>query len=681
MPPNEKLRAQKLTPQATAQALQLATPDFSKFERLARSLEEFGGAVTTFGVRKEQERAAEQKKAGAIAGAEAIARGLDTEQELVEEGIIERGEGSFFRDGVLEQAGQAHANAFSNALLVAAAEQGLQDSTDPNEMDDLIEEVAQQFTAEDQGEAFAAGFAAQAAAVAQQHKERHAGIVAQNIENIHTDGVTDKYRGVALEAIADTDDEFIVENLVNALQDAADNHLGIIPDAGKRDFLVSNKALTDSLISLLNDGSINGDQAEAVHNQLSGGTGPLGQITKHSNALQDAIDNQIRRQATRDANVARLELKEKNDRGKTARADMFRNSEDGLLNVEPILQQQKLSGATAFTPEFIARVVAEADLYEAQSQKDYLSDREMVDDYTMRILTGEAVSSGEIGLHLKEGELNNTDAVALSRLASEWQNMRANDPVGANMWDDAAFLVKTGLGGFAGREFGSQAWAKAVPALQKAYNQIRIDHPEWTDMSVEFREWTTSQLEILQQRHLLRSEWEELQRDADLRTAIFETLPYQDRLYEQNEDTLIRYYAEALELQENGREPSDGLLAFFNVSGRQLSEEGSADPNNYVVGIEGQLFLAKIDLDDDRVFAARREMQFRPRAGTQAGSSTAVPVRGTRQQDTGGPSGLEVNELLDLLKPGIRSDSLRERLDSIQRDRARTNPSPPGEED
>ena len=680
MPPTKKLGAQQLVPQATAQTLQLATPDFSRFDRLARSLEEFGSTVATAGVRKQQELAQKEKARGAQAGQEAIARGLDTEKELVDAKIITRGEGSFFRDGVLEQAGQAHANAFSNAILIASAKAGLQDSTDLEEIDELIQEVAGQFNADDQGEAFAAGFAAQAAEVAQQHKERHAQVVAQNIENIHTDGVTDKYRGVSLVAIEGVDDEFIVENLVNALQAAADDHLGVITDPEKYDFDNSNKALTNALISLLNDGSINGDQAEEVHNKLNGGTGPLGGIVKHSNALQDAIDNQIIRQARRDDNVARLELKEKNDRGKTARADMFRNSKDGLLDVSAIIDQQTRD-ATSFTPEFVARAIAEADLYEAQSQKDYLSNQAVIDDYTFRILNGEAVRSEEIGLHLVEGELNNTDAVRLARLATEWQNMRANDPVGANMWDDVKILVKTGLGGFSGRAFGEQAWANAVPALQQAWNEIRIKEPEWTNMSVEYRKWSTDQLNILQQVHLERDEWEDLQRAAALRIAVSETIPYQDNLFESNPDILIQYYAEALELQENGREPSDGLLSFFNAPGRQLSEEGSANPDNYVVGLEGQLFQAKIDSDDERIKAARRAMQFRPRAGTQAGSSTAAPVSAARQETTGGPSGLEVDELLELLKPGILSDSLRDRLDSIRTDRARSNPSPPGEED
>ena len=346
-------------------------------------------------------------------------------------------------------------------------------------------------------------------------------------------------------------------------------------------------------------------------------------------------------------------------------SDIWMNADDqNRIDITPMLDMQRESGNTAFSRAQIEQAMQMSANLEAQAAKDYFSDPLLNREYTRRILDGEAVNPSEISGRIVEGELNANDGVRLARMAIEFTTRAATNPIEAGMLADYTNLVKTGLGGFSGREFGSQAWARVGEEFQRDFNDVRTAHPEWTASSPEFRAWQLERLEFYQQKHLSESEWGILQREADLRTAIFETRPYQEKVFAESPQQAINLYAEALEMQENTLVPTTKLLGFFDVPGRQLSDEGALDANNYVVGMEGQLLLMKIKLDDSRIDAARRQLQFRPRAGTEAGTSTEIPLRLT-EGDTVKKAG-DISALIDSTPKKKKEAEPKDSLDSLK---------------
>jgi hypothetical protein len=653
----EKLGAKQLKAVASPERLNLAVPNLSKFDRLSRSLDEFGDNVTGLAVKAHNDAAEKARKQGAEAAAKAIAAGRDTEDQMVEDGVIERGEHSFFRDGALEQMGRAHAANFSNAIIIEAAEQGLAESINPEDMGKVIAKVSEEFHGNDQGAAFNAGFAAEAADVALGFEQRHAAQVAANIESGHNNEVTDKYRARALLSIEGADPSVIIDNLSEALQLESELHLGVIPDAGRADFRRSNRALTDTLITLIDDGSITGDQALEVLKKLHTPSGSLFAMAEHAPRINAAIDAAITRDTSRDANEDRIRLQAKQRRAIDVSEEMYATADaNGVLSMDAVNRVMNETKGEGLTAAFVERARRSVLNSEAMAAREYHSDPTMLAEYKMRIIDGEPITTQMLSDDTHDtGGLNTSDALALWNMQQDRDVRLASNPTEAAMDSAARFMVKEGVGGFSGTEFGQQAWLRASVPFQEAFNAMRIEHPEWTAAAPEFRKWVVNTVEELQKAHLSRPEWEPLQRGADLRTAIHETAIYQDQLFDRSELNTINRYAQALEWQENGRFPDEALIEWFNEGARYLPEE-SHTSTNYVVALEGQLLQMGVDVKDDRIVQARNILNTRVRAGSEGGSSTAAPVR-IKPENTpgntvvsGGVESLSPEQLMELVR-------------------------------
>ena len=599
-----KLKEQKLVPQATAQALELSLPSQAPLERLARSLDEFGSNVAGIAVRKANESATAETQRGSIAGAEAVAAGLDTEEELLDAKIITRGEGSFFRDGVMLMAGQAHADAFAAALTVAAAEKSLHTSVDPDAMDRLVEELAGQFNSGDRGEAFAAGFAERAASLVSQAKQRHANTVAGNLEKLNNEQLTDLLRGGLLEAVDGVDGEFLVENSRAAIFRIHTQWLGNIRDIHPRDRRLLNLATVRAIESLIDDGILNDARAVELMKSIptSDGNNLWGKKL-HSDIIRDAVDRSLTRQSKRlkaeEDSKLRIQLAAQVDYTERMFA---RGLEDGFLDTTEMRVAQELSKGQLFTVHFIRDQELRSIEWEKAAQDTYIGNVAMFRDYGVRIISGEGMNTEEMSVHIKRGGLTLEQGLRLAQLQATHKDMKLNNPIETAMFNKLDSMTKGGLGSWAGAQFATQAYSAGASTMAEMWQEWKKD-PKNAGMSVQdprFLEFVNETVTFLQREFMLPSQWRLLQESQADNERDNKIEPYVDTLFEPDPATLKLYYAETLMMRE-GRRPSSGLSALLSEPGRAIPADAPVE--SYTQAILAQMKLAGIDIKDNDIVA------------------------------------------------------------------------------
>lgn len=632
----KKLQAVQLTPQATAQRLQLALPDTSKFGRLAKSLDDFGANVAGITVRKLNEASAEEEERGRVAGAKAIAEGRATEAELEKDGIITKGEGSFFRDGVMEMAGNAHADAFSNAVLIAAGEESLHESEDPEAMDKLIERISKKFNLEDRGEAFDAGFAGRAATLMSQHLSRHAMTVAGNLEKLNNDQLNDLLRGSALEGLEGADPNFKVENLVEVLVATGLKWRNNNTNEKPRDKRLLNKATTATIAGLVREGLINGDQAEQVMRRISGGTGSLWSMQKHANVVEEAINKFVSTESARNNFAANAILREQMTAGEDAIARMFakKQEEGGLLDISEILAI-RADNPGFFLDKFVEDTERMILIDENARQKRWVGDAVMFDNLRGRIISGQILNLSALVQHSVEpGKLNMDQVVVLSQLQVNHQNMLNNSPEKSARFRRADGLVQAGMKSWAGADFSQQQYIAALPAMAEAIQKWE-DDPDNANLSAEspeFLRFATELVKTLQQNFMAQEQWrfmQETQLDLERDNKV---APYISTSYETDPDVLFSYYAETLLQQSDHRMPSPALQEFFSKSGREIPAD--APIASYVQAIIGQLALIGINVTDEEPTAIVDALRLRLRPLADEEEDAAAEIVGVQPDAT-----------------------------------------------
>lgn len=598
----EKLGERALQPVATPQRLQLAIPDFqTKATRLASSLDEFAANVAGITIRKSQEAATKQEKEGREAAAEAIAAGHATLGEMVKAGIIDQGSNPFFRDGVLFMAGKARADAYNNALTVAAAQEIPADSTDPKAMDALIERVAGEFVTSEDDDALRAGFAERAESYAVQQQQRHARTVANNLEDLNLNQAADLFRGVSLQATDGVDPEFMVENLVPAIRAQAEEYLGNIDDAKPFQRRTMNRAIAAALASLVDDGVLGEDAVKEVALQIKTGTGTLWGSLEHSATIQAAIDTQVNRETRRLAFEQARELRQKQSNEKDAVDAMFiAAGESGILDTSEIERRQRASGGTEFRLGFMKQMENLSLTFEQAAQETYVGNEALRREYGARILSGENISLPELGTRVKIGELTLDQAVQLGNMSIQHRQMLANDPRKAAMFRRTDAIVKGGLTSWAGSDFGSQSYAAALESMALALGEFQDTHQNATAESPEFLKFTNDLMKDLQRQYMGPGQWQELQEVQAENEGENVKERYNSQVFESSKPKLMRWYAEALMMSE-GFEPSSDLADFFTTPGRGLGAD--EDIGAYADAIFGQLVQSGVDMRDPGVIA------------------------------------------------------------------------------
>jgi len=586
----EKLGAKKLTPQASVQKLNLAVGDFeSPARRLEASLNEFAQNVAGTAVRKHNEHAKSQEEKGRAAAAEAIAAGHTTLEEMTKEGIIDRGSNPFFRDGVLFMAGKARADAFNNAVTIAAAEEIPEDSTDPNAMDAIIERVSGEFTTADDDESTRAGFAERAEQFATTQMSRHAQRVADNLVSKHLDQASDLFRGVVLQATDGVDPEFHVPNVVMAVQAQAEEYLGAIPDPSAHDKRTMNRAITASIAGLIEDGVLGEDAAISAMKLLKGGTGNLWGSQEHSAVIQDAIDTQVNRVTRRQKFEDDRILREKQTNEDKATAAMFAAAgETGILDIQPMIDMQRESKGKAFRLGYIDAQRQLSLVYEHAAQDTYVGSEVIERDYGARIFAGEPVSREELAHSLETKDLTLDQVVRLGNMLTTHQNMLANNPAKSARFRRMDAATKGGMTSWMGSEYGSQAYYASLPAMAAALEGWEADpkNANFTAESKEFLDFTNETMKNLQSRFMETDQWQELQDEQDRIQGVNMLERYKSTVYESRPETLRNWYAEALMLSE-GRAPSASFSEFVDAPGRSLGADAPLE--DYADAIFGQM--------------------------------------------------------------------------------------------
>ena len=610
----QKLGAQKLTPKATVQKLSLAVGDFqTPANRLAASLNEFSSNVVGITVRKSQEHAAGQEAKGRTAAAEAIAAGHDTIEEMVKAGVIDKGMDPFFRDGVLFMAGKARADAYNNALAFAAAEEIPADSTDPHALDSILERVASEFIGDEEDEAIQAGFASRAEGFATAAVSRHVQRVADNIVDLNLRQVGDLFRGVALEAIDGVDAQFHVPNLVLAMQAQAEEWLENNPDASSFEKRTMNRGIVTALGSLVDDQSLNEDNVIAIMKLLKGGTGSLWGVQEHAEYIQEAIDTSVGRETRRAKLTEDRILRQKMANEEEAMAGIFATAgETGILDMQPIVAQQRASFGKAFRTGFVVSSENLAINWESAAQDTYVGSAEIERDYVQRIYAGENVSLEELSGRIVTRELTGDQVIKIGNLVLSHKNMLANNPQKAARFRRMDSAVKGAMSSFMGSEFGSQSYYAAVADMASALEGWESDpkNANFSATAPEFLGFVNETLKRLQDLYMEPGQKEFLQETQAGIEAENRLLLYGTQLYETSVPTLKRWYAETI-MMAGGRPPSDDLADFLTADGRAIGvgDEPLLQAETYADAIFGQLVQAGASINDEELDSLMAEIR------------------------------------------------------------------------
>lgn len=617
----EKLRAKTLKPAASADRLSLTPgPEFSSLRRLANSLDEFGSNVAGIAVRKTQEHAEGQEEEGRTAAAKAIAEGKDTIEEMVAAGIIDRGSNPFFRDGVLFMVGQARADAFNARLTVAAAEERLHESTDPDAMDDLIERVSGEFSDEEDA-AILSGFAEKAATFATQQKERHARTVASNISKVNDDLPGTRFRGILLDSL-EASPENVIANFIDGAAKFSEEWLGNLGrEANRGDRTNLNQGLVRAIVSGVSGGEVTFDQAQKILEGIKPGTDTLWSVPANAEAVREAHA----KFATRTQTAHQMDLltlqKEWQQSETNAIANMWSgyNEDTGEMStaaIEAAVVEAARTGQPApFRPGFVEQQQLNAANVAASFQRGHLSNVDLFDRTLTDVLRPDSTQSRESILGLVDGTargINATDAKTLIDVLEQQRNMAANNPEEQRMWSFAYNEVTKALGGFMPNEFTTQAMVKAHPELLTSFRAFQAKNPGADYLSEEYGEWLQKAKLTAQSRHLNAPARATLQRTAELTTGVAETAVWQERQFVTDTTTLVRLYAEAAwAMSHPGYVMSDELIDFFDVPGGEITDGAAMNPATYVAALSGQLNLANIPLSSGSVQEEIKEQQKR----------------------------------------------------------------------
>lgn len=601
----DKLGPQILRPVSTATAPDLVAPRFEGLDALADSLSNFGQNVTTVAVNEANRSAKAQGEKGQRAAAEAMAQGKTTIEELVKDGIISKGSNPFFRDGVFSMIGQARADKYGAELTIAAAEAGLQDSLDEQDFDNFIQDFSEKFNQENpvpDDAAISDGFAQRANQYLAQMRQKHAGIVADNITKKGDEALAQAYRGIIVNAEANVESGAYVNNITESIKAQSETWLETLGrSATSGDKGKMNDAIVSAVESGVLEGTLTGTQAKDILKGIMSGTGTLWSVPRHFKTI-------IRAESTRSAlnqsfyNDEQLKiLKTQREAEGAARSSVWQQfGETGQINLGPILEQVA-ADPSSYSPDFASELQRLGAAIQEGKQLNYRSNINTYNSLYTDILQKNGVSVTDISRRIGPNQLNPSDASFLIQQLQQQQDQEAQNTPQNRMWSQATSELNQALGGFAPTAVSTQATINATPSLWGSFEAFMQANPNATPISREFVEWKAGALEQMQNQFLDSTTKQILDDLSDQQSASFATEKYSEKAYTDDVDRLIRWVAETelmLDPQVRGDYISDELHDFFAAPGRAISEEAASNPLTYKTGLMRQLQLLGVKTSD-----------------------------------------------------------------------------------
>lgn len=683
----KKLGPQALRVQAAPVVPTLVAPRFEGLDRLAQSLTTFAGGIQQLGVERAQKQAAEAEEAGRREAALAIAQGKDTFAELEEAGILSKGSNPFFRDGVLEMAGRARADQFGASMQVAYAERFADDpSFDEDDFNDFAEEFATQFEEDHPGmvdPAVTDGFATRAADYLNSQRQKHAGIVADNILELGDETLGTLFRGKILDRLANGDPLTFVADAIVALDEVRAQwleNLGGVDRASRIDKRKMNDKLVAVITSAVTTGDLTDTQAtEMLGKMLSGKGSPLINVPRHAEALtvaagrrasfvlqQDSLEETTRVRAQQ-----RLE-----DEGRTELWALF-DPKTGDLDLGPLMAKVA-ANPSAYDENYIGDLNRLRNNILSAANAPYVSNQDLKDQIHTNILQRRYTNVSEMRNFIgnsvtRVGGLNPTDASALIK---ELDRMTTMDSAGGNtlrLFNAGMERVKAGVGAFSPDPIIQASFNKAAVDFSELFQGFIAENPGITLSDPKYQAFLSQTTEDLRNTYL-----DPVQRgiiDGQLRQVEVAdaTAHFQTRTFITDVDTLTRWLAETdLELNDenSGSFLSEDINLFFLQPDRALAEEDmTADILR--AGVIAQLQRNGVNPNDgkfqkrlDRIKAQiLRDNRTRGNTGSL---STAL-------------SGLSARTDAALLDSIRQAEIARKAQEQLDRNRAAVLPAPPAQ--
>lgn len=488
----KKLGLQPLKPVATVQRLSLTLPDTSKFERLARSLDEFGGNVAAITIRKTEEQAESQEKAGEQEAQRALAEGRVAIDDAEAAGLLTRGQHPFFQQGVWKAMGRAKADAFGNALTVAYGEMVPAETLTPQDVDDVIASVAAEFSTDDDNGAMLEGFSGVAERHAQRLRDAHAGIVASNMQKAGDEALQANYMADLRRLSEFTGPNRLKEIASLALVTQAQWMETLGRNMTRKDRQNMNDALVDSVELLLSEdgGDFTGADAKEFLLLMQGGSGPLLNIKKYGDQINKAINSRAVREQTKMANENAKTLRAQALIGAQVRAEFESDgyTRDGLaLLVEQVTTMNNQNPQT-FDPGFIRRATADQVSFEQAAYRDVPINPDVSDALLLGFMEEDVITTtfDQIKDAAINGEIPHTYALELMGMLKEEKEERRKDPRMERLRKETRDQLKGALGGFTPTAMTEQAFRSARRQMFQKLRSWADANPDLDEKSDEY---------------------------------------------------------------------------------------------------------------------------------------------------------------------------------------------------
>ena len=610
----EKLGAQTLKTQAAPVTPNLAAPRFEGLDRLSQALTSFSQNVQQVTVSEHNKAAKRNEEKGRIAAAEAISQGRETFAELEDAGILDRGSNPFFRDGVLFMAGKARADNYGASLQVAYAERfGNDPSFDENDFDAFAEEFSATFEQENPGmddDAVNQGFAERASDYLTSMKQRHAGIVASNIENLGNEALRTMYRGSILDAVANGNPLDRVTDVTAGLERVRQERLAALgPNPKPHEKTAMNKAMAGAIIDAARVGDLTEAEGTEAMKQLAGGTGPLWGVGENAINLQAAAASYAATVLQRDNLNEVTIMRQQQAATREIHNDIWAlyDPRSGTLDIEAILAdvQIKMAGDTrAFDENIVQDLTTFRDNLVAANRRGMESNQPLLESLQSQVIQGTLTDKKFItDLTGTEGGINPADAWATIQMMDRMKAMKEEGGTNNRMFNAGLDRLKAGLGAFSPDPIIAAAFNTAAPVWTAEYQEWFATNPGEAVSGVKFQEFLTASVERMRaiylepgQRELVDS----MQRQAVVanKTAHFESITFTS-----DTNTLLRWLAEdQLELDDEftGIYISEDQNIFFRADDRQLAEEYML-PDVFEAAVRAQLKRNGINPDDSKI--------------------------------------------------------------------------------
>jgi len=600
----KKLGPQQLTPQATVQRLRLATPDTSKFERLARSLDEFGSNVTGLVIKREQGIAEKEEKAGTQAAELALAEGRAPLDDAEATGLITRGQHPFFKKGVFTAMGRAKADAFGNALSVAYGEQVDAETITPEDVDGVISSVAAEFNTDADNGAMLAGFADVAARHAQRLRDAHAGIVASNMQKVGDEALQANYMADLRRLSEFTGPDRLNEIASLALATQAKWIETLGRNITRKDKTDMNDALVDSVELLLSEdgGEFTGNDAKEFLTIMRPGTDALLNVPKYNKQILKAIRARATREQVRMNNEATNEARARAKIGAEVNAEFASSgySQEGFDLLEKQVATMNDANPGTFDPGFVARARQDLLAFETARHRDVPINRVVDDALLLGFMEDEITTTADqIKNAAIDGDIPHDRALSLIGMLKTEKESRAKDPRMNRIREETSQQLKGALGGFTPTAITEQAFLRSRRKMFQATRVWAANNPDLDETSDEYEAFLQPLIKGLMQEFM--PDHRAAMRPIDTVQRRFLIREFTKTDMGLPVDRLIDLYAQNILLSNpsNDFEANDDYYDFFLADPELgLSEWDVGNNQTTRAAILAQLRLGKIDITE-----------------------------------------------------------------------------------